>query len=546
MYFKSKKHFLNGIPKQILVLFAFLFGLSVFAQVALKVDTTHIRIGEQISYEISTDIQPKVAFPKLQLDSLGKVEVVHSLPIDTLKKRLYKKYILTCFDSGRYHIPAQEILIDKQRFFTDSLLINVGTVAVDTTQQKLFPIKPIYKAPKKTWKDYLQYLWVVALITLLIALVWLIVYLLKKKEKRKAAKQIPPIEAALKQLHSLDGKQLIKKQKIKEYYIELTEIVRDYIGKDVHIPTMEVTTDELITFLEIHNKSKNIGIDKERIKVLHSFLKEADLVKFAKYIPVEKQIQQDRKVAENIVNEIQSLVHKPILDEFGNEIIIETQEEKLKKANKKQRNIALLITGAILLLSFATASWYYGFQYVKDTILGHPTKELLEGDWYHSSYGHPAVSLETPKVLKAQDLQIPAQMQQVIVSNAFFTYGSMISEFFVAVNTTEYNPEIDFNIDKAVVGAAQMVEAQPEISDFQYEVEDSSIDGKDCKLIKGTYKSNGSNRSYIQYVIEQNHMLQQVIVVHKIDDNYAKDIQKQIIKSIRLQTVEDDEEEDEK
>jgi hypothetical protein len=45
-----------------------------------------------------------------------------------------------------------------------------------------------------------------------------------------------------------------------------------------------------------------------------------------------------------------------------------------------------------------------GFDYVKDNIIGHPSKELLEGEWIKSAYGNPSVRIETPKVLKRVDL----------------------------------------------------------------------------------------------------------------------------------------------
>jgi hypothetical protein len=36
-----------------------------------------------------------------------------------------------------------------------------------------------------------------------------------------------------------------------------------------------------------------------------------------------------------------------------------------------------------------------GFTYVKDNIIGHPTKELLESEWVKSEYGNPSISIET-------------------------------------------------------------------------------------------------------------------------------------------------------
>ncbi len=523
-------------------LFLFFSGIAL-AQVELKVDTTHIRIGEQIHYVISADKQEKIQFPKLQLDSLGKMEVVHSLPIDTIKNRLYKKYILTSFDSGTYTIPKQLILIDKKQFYIDSLLINVGTVVVDTTKQKLFPIKGIYKAPPKTWHDYIYYLWWLLGGLVLGVILWWFILRLKKSDKKNRQKQLTPIEKALSQFQILDKKDLLEQEKIKEYYVELTEIVRDYIGKDVQIPTMEVTTDELITLLELHNKSKQIGIDKERIQQLHSFLKEADLVKFAKYKPELIQIQENRKTAELIINEIQEQIHKPVLDELGREIIVDTPEEIERKALKKRRTIGLLIAGGIVLLVLALSTWYYGIRYVKDSLIGHPTKELLEGEWYQSSYGHPAISAETPKVLKAHELRIPEEMKQAIISNGTFEYGSLLSGFQIMFSIIEFNPEVDFNIENAVTNAVKLIEAQEGVSNFTYEVTDIEHKGIKGKEIIGTLEYKHIKMHYVQQLYMNGQALQQIVIARKEQDAYAEKIQKRVFESIKLQINDDEKEE---
>lgn len=520
-----------------------LFSSLGFSQVTLKTDTTNIRIGEQIQYELSTTNAPNTIFPKLELDSLKKVEVVHSLPVDTIKNRLYKKYMLTSFDSGVYRIPAQVVLSNKQRFLSDSLLINVGTVVVDTTQQKLFPIKPIYKAKPKTWHDYLYYLWWLLAALVLIGLVWLLAFKRRKIIKNKNAVVLSPIDEALVHFKSLDKKQLLKQQKIKEYYVELTEIVRDYIGKDVHIPTLEVTTDELITLLTIHNKSNKIGIEKERIIQLHQFLKQADLVKFAKAKPELLHIQEDRKTAELLINDIQSVVHKPVLDEFGNEIILETQEEIKVKTSRKRRIIGVVIAAVIaLLIAIGTIS-YYGFNYVKDSVIGHPTKELLEGEWYQSSYGYPAVGIETPKVLKANKMNIPPQAQQMMTSNASFSYGSYISGFYIMVNTFEYSPQITINLDDAIKGMLQMVQSQKGISDFKYDEEDITISEISGKKITGSLLMNNQEMLFTIYGFINDQTAQQIVIVRQKEDGYAEKISTRIEKSIQLQKVNSSKEE---
>ncbi|MGB5364189.1 MAG: hypothetical protein WBN17_12885 [Aureibaculum sp.] len=281
-----------------------LFGFFGFGQnqpkVSVKVDTTKIRIGEQINYEINVeDAETGVVFPELQLDSLGKIEIVESLNIDTLKNRLVKKYKLTSFDSGRYVIPKQPIYIWSQPYYIDSVLVDVATVAVDTTKQKMYPIKAIQSEPY-TFDDFKSYLWWILGILLLLAIILYFV-LRKKKTIEEIIAKIPPYELALIRLKELDEKQLWQKNKIKQYYVELTDIVRSFIEKELNIPALESTTDELMETITDFNSSSKLNIPNETIEKLEKLLKEADLVKFAKYTPLINEIEVHRRDTGKIV-----------------------------------------------------------------------------------------------------------------------------------------------------------------------------------------------------------------------------------------------------
>ena len=82
------------MKKNIIYIIFFICGIT-FAQnpIEMVVDTTNIRIGEQIEYKISVDKQENVIFPKLVLDSLKKVEVVQEFNIDTTETKYIKKYL---------------------------------------------------------------------------------------------------------------------------------------------------------------------------------------------------------------------------------------------------------------------------------------------------------------------------------------------------------------------------------------------------------------------------------------------------------------------
>ncbi len=293
----------RSITYVIIFIFALLHS-SVIAQelpvVRAKADTTKIRIGEQINYQISVEnAETGVQFPELELDASGRIEVVSAQETDTLKNQLIRKYVLTSFDSGQYVIPAQRIRIWAQEYLTDSIVIDVATVAVDTTKQAMFPIKAIQREPF-TFEDFKKYLWWLLAALLIVGL---ILYLRsRKKTPEEIEAAIPPYELALMRLKELDAKELWQKNKVKQYYVELTEIVRTYIERELNIPALESTTDELIETVSDFNTSSALDIPEETISKLNRLLKDADLVKFAKFKPLINEIELHRQDARVVID----------------------------------------------------------------------------------------------------------------------------------------------------------------------------------------------------------------------------------------------------
>lgn len=290
---------------RIITYLIFLCGGLLFAQSPIEtiVDTTSIRIGEQIEYKISVDKTDNVVFPKLVLDSLKKVEVVEELKIDTTATKYIKKYLLTSFDSGRYVIPRQQVLINNKKYSTDSLLIDVATVKVDTLKQKLFPIKAVINQPI-IFDDYKNYIWLgLAILALILAIILYLIFR-KKKEQIAIENRIPPYTTAMQRLGELDEQQLWQNNKVKQYYIELTDIIRTYIERELNIPALESTTDELMETIQDFNKIKTLDLPKETIVNLQKLLQEADLVKFAKHKPVSGEIQSHRVDTELIIKDL--------------------------------------------------------------------------------------------------------------------------------------------------------------------------------------------------------------------------------------------------
>jgi len=266
------------------------------------IDTTNIRIGEQFQLKISVAEIQNVIIPKIQLKGL---EVIDSTRIDTIKNSLIRRYILTGFDSGAFYIPQQQIFVKNQAFLTDSLLVNVATIAIDTTKVKKFPIKTIKKEPY-TFDDFKIYIYLILAILAIIGfwIYWFVVRKRKETEDAPTYRTLPPYEEAILRLTELDEKLLWQNNKVKEYYSELTEIVRGYIERELKVPALEKTTDEVLEMIKDFKSADTIETSKETIDRLKDLLREADLVKFAKSKPLALEIEDDRRDAEFIIGNL--------------------------------------------------------------------------------------------------------------------------------------------------------------------------------------------------------------------------------------------------
>ena len=109
------------------------------------VDRSEILMGEEVKLGITVDavITDLIIFPEQQ--KLGPMEVIESYPVDTIREndklRLFKQYGITQWDSGDYYVPRLDILKNDLKIQSDSILVKVREVQVDTAKQKMFDIK---------------------------------------------------------------------------------------------------------------------------------------------------------------------------------------------------------------------------------------------------------------------------------------------------------------------------------------------------------------------------------------------------------------------
>ena len=279
-----------------LIFFFCLMRGQTAPELNVAVDTTKMRIGEQINYtlQIKADSTAKVIFPEQAL--FAPFEILEESPIDTLRAQsqflFTKKYALIQFDSGAYWLPPQKVSVDGFAKISDSLLIQVATVPVDTLKQKLFDIKPIVQVEQNF--DALTQSLIFGLLVVLIIIGLIYSFFFAKKRREQSRKKLPPFERAIEELKALESFTPSEQEEYKNYYSRLTDVVRRYLEEEAKITALESTTDELLLKLEALKKSGKLELERETIKNLKSVLQTADLVKFALSTPEFGTTAKDR------------------------------------------------------------------------------------------------------------------------------------------------------------------------------------------------------------------------------------------------------------
>lgn len=255
-------------------------------EIITSVDRSEVFIGDLISYKIEIIYDSTYEYLPSPLGAnLGGFDVkdYQQDKISKLKDGRNKTesvFSLSTFTTGEYLIPPVPVgflLPDSSQkiMFSESVPINVKSMlenAGDSADIK--PLKQQYEF-EFDWTPYI--IWgSVAFFVFLIG-----GYLLYRKFRSKAQTEEiidkrPPWEIAFEQIVLLKQKGLPEQNLFKQYYIELTEITRLYLGRMYQVNVIDMTTEEFL------DSFSDISLPHDLLDRSKTFLDYADLIKFAK------------------------------------------------------------------------------------------------------------------------------------------------------------------------------------------------------------------------------------------------------------------------
>lgn len=273
-----------------------------------EIDKAEIYIGDLINYRLTVIHDSDITLiPPPIGANLGAFDVKDYQADDetTLKdgrKKIESRFLLTTFTTGDYlipPIPIEYITPDSTRkvLISEPIAIRVSSLlAEDSDTLDIRDIKGPFNF--KTAKTWLYFLIGGIILAAAIAL-----YLIRYFRRKRAAVGEPvdtrkPWEIAFEDLAVLKEKEYPGTGEFKLYYVELTEIVRAFLGRIYSIPMLDMTTYEVCVAF------RSLEIDEQLFERIKSFLMHADLVKFAKWVPEVSRMNEDFDEAHSIVEQL--------------------------------------------------------------------------------------------------------------------------------------------------------------------------------------------------------------------------------------------------
>lgn len=274
-----------------------------------RVDSTTMLIGDQnmLTVTLQSGLGEDAAdFHLESLDTCTFLDIIAQSPwIKTEENnqvRQEKKIKFALFDAGTVIIPSLYAIIGIDTLYTYTIPIEVIGVEPDSTG--LLPIKGIIHE-RAHWSDY-QW-WIIAMLSLLSGYILYRYLQYRKKISSIQEIQVPeillqPHEIALTKLRELQKSKLWEKGEVKEYHVQLTYILREYLEHRYLMPALESTS------MEILKDVKNLQLSEAQVKTIDHILHIADWVKFAKGIPEDQANSQAIERVILLVHDTQPLV----------------------------------------------------------------------------------------------------------------------------------------------------------------------------------------------------------------------------------------------
>lgn len=303
-----------------LILIAFFCVVPVFSwsQASARIVKNKLKIGEQteifyelelasendrIRFEHKVGVIPCDPVSGSNVTSGDKInlEIIGNFKDSIFYGKKIKwvgKYTVTCWDTGHFEIPSPGITLNDSTIHFQSLRFEVLATKIvpgkDIIESEIkfldIPEDPFYWVKQNWW-------WMTLIIVIGAVAFFLFRRFRKKQVPTDDRKELSLKDRTLMAIDALDAARLWEKGKLKEHYIEMSYILRSYLGVRYNLNLLERTSFQTTSLLIAQ------GLSQDTVQTIQLILDQSDLVKFAKSAPSETDIYKISALAKQIVAE---------------------------------------------------------------------------------------------------------------------------------------------------------------------------------------------------------------------------------------------------
>lgn len=210
-------------------------------------------------------------------------------------------YTLTGWDSAFVVLPPERIVINDSTFYFPAAMIQVISPIADPTKD-IYDINVEFTEIESDEFSIKAFLlkhgwWLIIILAIIAFFSW---KWIKNKPKEKIVAPISLRDRIIIEINALEESKGYETD-LKEYYFQLSVIVRKFLSEHYQLRLMEYTTSEVRGIL------KQYKIVSDTIDVIEKLLNQSDMVKFAKSEPLLNEVFMVTNEARQIVDEVASL-----------------------------------------------------------------------------------------------------------------------------------------------------------------------------------------------------------------------------------------------
>lgn len=224
-----------------------------------------------------------------EMFSFDALSEMSSSELDDGSVHYEQMFTMRVWYPGEYSTPEITIAYQTignehiQRLAVNPAFLNIPSVLEGIEQPSLFPLKP------QIWLPYTTPLVIAAIAAGAVALVF-VGYHYTQRQRSTFQPEIiseTPGQQSPGQIALLELKRIYQQNAPPDLVIAQTSIcLRTYVERKLNIPALDLTSDELLEYDTLQN-----ALAESQHHTLERVLRQADLVKFAQYIPTDRQAQ---------------------------------------------------------------------------------------------------------------------------------------------------------------------------------------------------------------------------------------------------------------